>query len=342
METAQRCDGAPAVGFGGVVLAQDPATTPCVEPAPCVYVTPDPAVEKTVGTVYEFPGQGWRAGSRVWAEFASFCPPDAFCDSDYRVRRFRADGDGRFVFRLRYSPRRGGPLPEPWAHGGDHEFELATFSQRRGRRASVTRDAIPPPPPSTPAERAEAGALAEAVQRAHRALERREGAASRALERSLRAERKCDALIEYAQGRNERLGRVSSALFILFQDKATLSAVRRQLEAFAVELASLSLSDPVLRAGAEAWIAAIRRERAWPRKSLCTLLRRWRRADWAPHARPVDPAAVGRISFTSEILDSEALDAAERRMRALAAGRRNAERFGGGLYEGGELDGNFG
>lgn len=313
--------------------AQEAPPDSCVEPAPCVYVTPDPELDPVVDELYVFHGRGWRPRGRVEASLGEFCPPGAFCDNNLITRRFRADGRGRFTFRLLYHWRRR-PVLKPSAVGGDdHDGPIAHFSQRRRRGSRVwkiTRDAIPIPPISTPEERAEAAAVAAATLRAARALDRRERAASQASDRLFRRQKR--ACGDLSESMPPRAWRVESALTILDQDRTEVAVIRRELAAFAAELERLALRDPVLRAAAGAWIAAVRRTGRYPAEDSCTLLRRWARTGYARDARPIPPGA-SKQTLSWEIYDSEALDVAERRMRALGAGQTNALRFGGGLLE---------
>jgi hypothetical protein len=54
-------------------VAPVPAT--CHEPAPCVYVTPDPTTVRTPGTVFTYHGRGWPANVEVEASYGSYGSP---------------------------------------------------------------------------------------------------------------------------------------------------------------------------------------------------------------------------------------------------------------------------
>lgn len=312
----------------------------CIEPPPCVYVSPDVEPKLELGTVYVFHGQGWRPRGRVVASFTEFCPLDAFCDNNLVERRFRADSKGRFTFRLLFDFRRA-RLPAPSGIGGDHNDDsLVDFEQQRRRRGkvwTVRRDAIGIPPPSTPEQRAEAAALAGAVGRATKALAKRERAADQAVQRQFRAiKRRCGRLWnESGDGSWRRRGEVANLLYILHQHKVEFAAVRNELRAFADDLERLAVTDPVLRAGADTWIEAIRRPGRWPKERFCDTLRRWKAANWSRAARPIEPKDAEARLFANDIVTSKSLQAAEARMRALAAGRQPAQLFGGDLLEAG-------
>lgn len=320
------------------VLAQDapPAAPPgCVEPKPCVYVSPDPRVGPEVGTVYTFAGQGWRRG-RVRVTFGEFCPPDSTCDVGSTTKTIATDGRGRFTFRLRYD---GGPVAM-MRRGPSGDPQGVDFEQRRGRR-TVRRDAFPPPPPSTPAQRTEAQAVVRVVARAHRALERREEAAFRASDETFRAVKRClpGGGSAYA---TEARGAVIDALFALALDRGTYAVVDTELRAFGRELAALGLTDPELATAAGAWSAAVEAPRPWTVERACAEHRRWRRAGYPADRRPVDPERLSELQFESVVLLSEPIAAGGARLRALRGGRVPSERFGGGLLERGELEGFFG
>lgn len=326
-----------AVGGGSVVsgarsvLAQDapPAAPPgCIEPKPCVYVSPDPRVRPEVGTVYTFAGQGWRRG-RVRVSFSEFCPPDSTCDDpDSSTKTVTADARGRFAFELRND---GGPVAT-MRRGPSGDPRGVDFEQRRGRR-TVRRDAFPPPPPSTPAQRAEAQAVVGAVDRVHRALERREDAAFRASGETFRALKRClpgggSAYATYARAS------VIDALFTLAVDRGTYAVVDAELRAFGSQLAALGLTDPELAAAAGAWSAAVERPRPWTVERACEEHRRWRKAGYPADQRPVDPEEIEELVFGYVAVSSEPIAAGGARLRALRGGRVASKRFGGGLLEG--------
>src|SRR5688500_13462339 len=77
-----------------------PVPATCVDPPPCVYVTPDPERFRWPGAVFTYQGRGWRPGVAVDAQHGRFCPPPLTCPGAARVE-LRADAQGRFVFRLR-------------------------------------------------------------------------------------------------------------------------------------------------------------------------------------------------------------------------------------------------
>jgi hypothetical protein len=328
--------------FAAPAAAQAPvvAIVPkCVEPAPCVYVTPDPDVVKEVEAPYLFQGQGWRPRAVVTITFDEFCPPNATCDNGSETVRVRPDQHGKFTFTIRYGGRVGG-LPRPAASG--HPIGVR-FEQRRGR-GNVTRDALAVPPPSTPAERIEARAVARAVQRAHVALEKKEDAAFARFRGAVKAMRRC---------RGEGNGTlppdyildVDDAMSHLLLDYAEHAAVDGELRRFADDLERLQIQEPTLRAAADVWIAAIRRPRPWTVKRTCEEWARWRAAGYPRDRPPLDPSeeAVGAQSFGSTIAFSEPIKAGGRRLRALGAGRRSGLRFAGELiFAASEFDGMFG
>ena len=87
------------------------------------------------GTVFEVRGRGWRAGEPVEAQFGPYCP-GSVCEAIAHAKRFRADAEGRFVFRFREGSSARG-LPEPAAAGS----ALVMFEQWTGRpyRSKLTR-----------------------------------------------------------------------------------------------------------------------------------------------------------------------------------------------------------
>ncbi|HEX8104984.1 MAG TPA: hypothetical protein VF533_20350 [Solirubrobacteraceae bacterium] len=192
------------------------------------------------------------------------------------------------------------------------------------------------PPPSTEEERAEAAAVAAATRAARAAIRRRARRAVRAQQRVFRSIRSCDRLFEAAES-VERRAVVADALFILATDRATFRARRKVLRAYATRLERLRLRDPVLRAGAEAWIGTVRHPPKWPKGSICRNLRRWRAHGYAKDARPVAPDATTH-TFEQLITTNPALAAARSRLRILAAGREVALLFGGELLFAGAGD----
>jgi len=300
----------------------------CIEPGPCVYVTPDPRTVQDEGTLYTFHGQRWRPGE-VTASFSSFCPPDALCDSDSKSATVTADQQGRFTLAIRYH----GPPEARTTPGLDGDPRDTRFTQRRdGRR--VERDAFPPAPASTAGQRAEAGRLRHAVQRVHRALDRRESAAIRAIDRDMRIVSRC-RLEESAGDLDSRSGEVISALTILAYNHAEFTAVRRALRIFAADLRRLNLQDPELRVAAHTWRRLIARPPGWSAKRVCAAKRRWQRDRYAYGKRPVSREDVDRLAFAHMVISSEAVAAGGARLRALGAGRLPSMRFGGYLVESG-------
>ncbi len=96
------------------------------------------------------------------------------------------------------------------------------------------------------------------------------------------------------------------------------------MERFAVDLESIEPGDPVLRAGAEAWIEHLRWPRQHFRPDLCTALVRWREEGFAPSRRPVDPDVP---ILLDDLRGDPRLAAAASRMRALGVDRHAAELF---------------
>ena len=305
----------------------------CIEPGPCVYVTPDPRTVQDDGTLYTFYGQRWQPG-KVRASFSDYCPPDASCDNDSKSATVTADVQGRFTLTIRDQ----GP-PEAWATPGlDGDPRDTWFIQfQNGRR--VERDAFPPPPPSSPEQRAEAGRLRAAVQRVHRRLERRENAAIDAADRAFHVFKRCGP---DERDLDLRQSEVVSALFILTTSHAQFTAVRRPLRAFAADLRRLDLQDPELRAAADSWRRLIARPPGWSVKRACADSRRWRRDRYAYRKRPVSMEDVDRLAFAHAVSSSEAIAAGGARLRALGAGRLPSWRFGGYLIQSGDLHGLFG
>jgi hypothetical protein len=201
----------------------------------------------------------------------------------------------------------------------------------------VSRDAIPPPPPSTPAQRLEARRLATVVRlakrdvlRRRRAMQRRHAAHERELGRCR------EHLSRFPDDSPE--DRVVWAVLDLARDEAFLRGYGPALPRFAARLERLRLRDRVLRAGADAWIAAIRRrDRPYPRPSLCAVLDAWAATGYDMARRPVDPEAARAQQLLEEVGDSDAIAEAAARLRALGAGRNAEEDFAFDLLSIGEL-----
>ena len=105
----------------------------CANP-PCVSVTPKRA---PAGAVFMFRGTGWRPRVRVEALYGPYCPPRRACRNLGLYVRFRADSDGRFVFRFREGPGSAAGLKPPAAAGSGRVI----FEQFAGRpyRSRVIR-----------------------------------------------------------------------------------------------------------------------------------------------------------------------------------------------------------
>lgn len=145
----------------------------CERASPCVYVAPDPLFFG-YGTSFTFAGQGWKPGN-VQVSYTEECGPE--CEP--ALVRFRAavDEQGRFAFALEQADGGGQPLTVRVAQRQDGEL--------------VRRRATPVPTRPSARQRQEGRSLARAVQRVHRALERRETAALRASDKRFRALERC-------------------------------------------------------------------------------------------------------------------------------------------------------
>ncbi len=324
---------------GGAAEASAAARLPCVEKPPCVHVSPDPELVRKPGTIYVYRGYGWRPRARIEAHFGSYCPPGPhFCTGVGLGVRFRADSRGRFTFRLRYGRTLPRGIPRP--AGAGSEAESITFASRH-----ASSDAIPTPPPSTPAQRLEARRLAEVVHAARRATRRRGRAtwddAVAAYERQLgRCSHHRDAIddgIDDSEVPDSAQETVWWAVVHLSFDKEFMRVQGPAFRMFANRLEALQLRDPVLRAGADAWIAAIRRQRMWPQPSFCAVLDRWAESNYDLAQRPVDPEAPEGMGAEQEIGANRAVDAAAKRLRALGGGPSAEEDFGGNFFQLGEF-----
>jgi hypothetical protein len=296
---------------------------------PCVHVTPDPEVVTKPGSVYVLRGYGWPARARITALYGTYCGGAPFCDASGRFTTFRADRRGRFVFHFRYGRLLLPGIPRPAAAGGGPSGMV--FSTRRG----VGSDAIPPPPPSTRAQRAEARAIARIVAGTHRALLARRRAVNRAMDEYERTLDGCrDAFPGGAYDTPE--GRVLSALIGLRYDEAGSSALLPSLLAYAERLEALNVQDGELRAGVDAMVAAIRREdRPYARPDFCAVVRRWAETGHDMAHAPVRPDDRSQ-TLSGDIGTSPAIETAGDRLRALGAGPGAQEYWEGAWFNTGE------
>ena len=314
--------------------AQAPVPTTCVDPPPCVYVTPDPEVVRAPGTIYVYRGRGWQPGARVTASYGSYCDPKFdLCAGVGLSRSFRANPQGRFIFRLRYGNNVKLGTPQPAGAGSEQE-SIRFFSDSLADEdpEGFGRDAIPPPPPSTPEQRAEALAVRDAVERATRAIAPTDDAVAESMRRYEDNISGCQKDLSRFEDRSAR-GRTVSVLIGLAFDGAMIAPVLPQLEAFARELEALTLTDPVLRAGADAWIAAVRRPRPWPSPDLCTVMRRWKQTGFDLARAPADRRWGDGAELGEEVTTQPAIRAASTHLRGLGAGRSAEERFRGELVD---------
>ena len=67
--------------------------------------------------------------------------------------------------------------------------------------------------------------------------------------------------------------------------------VKPQLDTLVADLKRIEVQDAVLRAGRDAWVAALRRPRPWPEPDLCTVMERWSQTGFDLAHAPVDPDA---------------------------------------------------
>lgn len=283
----------------------------------------DPETVKA-GTTVTFRGRGWRPRGRIEAFYGVFCPnePGTFCPDIGYFTRFRADRKGRFVFRFRYGSKkpRGGRGPVG-AGGGEVTF---TGPAPGGRQ--VQRHAAPPPPRSTRRQRAEARAVAGAVRALSRDIKRAVQRTIKATNVQQRDVDRCQDLvaIDDPPRREAVVERVVDASL----DAATYGVDAAQFGAFADRLEAAKLTDPVLAAGAAAWIRAIRAPRYAPQPGLCAVLEAWEDTGFAPDKEPVDPATTG----LDEDVEADAdIRAAVKRLRDLGVRREAQELFGGDL-----------
>ena len=304
------------------LAAAAPVPATCHEPPPCVYVTPDPALVRSPGTVYVYRGRGWPRRTRISAQYGSYCPPTA--DACFGVGNgisFRTDDKGRFIFRLRYGRTLPTSIPRPAGAGSEQEsirFHLFT----RDRELEI--DAQPPPPPSTPEQRAEAMTLVAAARRAAERLypKDEENIPGGTLEYEREIER-CRRDWNRFDDKSPR-GRIIDKLLGLALDESMLAPILPRLHPFADELERLPLADPALRRGADAWIWDIRRPRAWPKPSLCTVIRKWKATGYDLERAPIDPRTAGATPTDPPPRD---IGLAAKRLRQLGVGRDNAALF---------------
>jgi len=282
----------------------DGVPTSCGEPAPCVYVTPDPT-RVPPNTLLTYHGRGWRPGRPVRAVYAGAClggsPPCFFVPQ--RSERVVPRADGTFVLRLRPPP---GQLADP---------PEVTF-----RQGGARVDAVAPPGRFSPKDRSDTQAMAAAVTRLNAAVLRRAADPRKA---PRRLSRQCSAIL----GRRGPavLRRVIGAEHDSSED--TLKPFQPDLERFADDLESVQAEDPALRAGAQAWIRYVRAPRQHLEPGFCTALIRWRSQNFARSQQPIDPEAP---SLLNDLRGDPRLPAAAARMRALGVDRDAAGLFAEG------------
>jgi hypothetical protein len=130
---------------------------------------------------------------------------------------------------------------------------------------------------------------------------------------------------------------VSSLIGLAFEG-ALLAPVKPQLDVLAAELERIAVQDAALRAGRDAWVAALRRPRPWPAPDLCAVMEQWSQTGFDLDRAPVQPDAGYRLALTSELASPAVADAAAR-LRALGAGRAAEEAFAGELLDVADLIG---
>jgi hypothetical protein len=310
------------------VAAAAPVPATCHEPAPCVYVTPDPVTVRAPGTVYTYRGRGWPANAQVQASYGSYCSPRfEVCAGVGAGKSFRADAKGRFIFRLVYGRHVPRSVPGPAGAGGEQESIRFASDALPVRDDEEPReiDAQTPPPPSTPEQRAEAAALVEVARRgAERLYRGNEPLPGGTMDYDKQIE-VCRPDWEPFKDNTPR-GRVIRVLLDTTLDRSMIVPILPRLHPFADELERMPLADPVLRRGADAWIWEIRRPRYWPKPTLCAVIRKWKATGYDLKRAPVDPKTVGPISaFDSP---KEIWQAANR-LRELGVGPDGADLFGG-------------
>ncbi|MGH2978941.1 MAG: hypothetical protein ACRDLQ_04815 [Solirubrobacterales bacterium] len=96
----------------------------------CVTVTPK---RGDTDTMFRFRGRGWIPRREVTATYGVYCRPGRVCILVAKMTRFRADAEGRFLFRFRNGPRPPADIPQPRDSGGGP----VTFRQRTGPPGSA-------------------------------------------------------------------------------------------------------------------------------------------------------------------------------------------------------------
>jgi hypothetical protein len=330
-------------GCGGTEHTSERLTaweTGCIDPAPCVYVTPDPAKVTRPGTVYVYRGRGWRPNQPVHAEYGSYCSPRASgCAGVGLSSRFRTNRRGGFTFRLRHGNLLPPRVRRPAGAGGEADTILfVQWSGREHRSRRIERDAIPKPPRSTPAQREEARVIARSFARAGRALDAAAKSVQRSAARYDNQLRRCQHHLSRFDGQSPRARVVSSLIGLAFE-ASLLVPVKPQLDALAAELEGIETQDAVLRAGRDAWVVALRRPRPWPAPDLCTVMEQWSATGFDLDRAPVHPDVGDRLELSTELAASPAVADAAARLRALGAGRAAEETFAGGLIDVADLIG---
>lgn len=321
---------ATAVAFGMPLLAVPapdvgPLPDRCVRESPCVFIDPpvDPW-QPAIGAVVTYHGRGWRPHERIEASWGTYCSPTAeACFGMGLSTAFRADGRGRFVFRLRHGRR---PPPGPGPKGaGSEAASFISLSRRSGE--GLRRDGTFAPPQSTAQQRREARAVAAAVTAYDLQLIRLRPKTVRATDRHNDEVGRCQDLLRARSPIRERAVERMTDAAIAAASWDISPAPRR---AFVRRLEALRVRDGQLAMGVAAWIRAARRPQWAPRPGLCAALRRWRAA-----GAPLDDPALTPTQplLQEEITGSIAVGVAARRLEELRADPDAADAFSGGVFD---------
>ena len=223
----------------------------------------------------------------------------------------------RALLRVEVDPRLARSLDSVFEHatGGLYRSRLQTRERLAPPFSIVTDAAVLE---RLRAEAAAAAATGDTLRAAQRSVARR-------LERALNRTSRCSSALEQAA---ERRPRRAFALFGQWLFGEVAAAAKDPVERFLADLAAVDVTDPQLRdllsrtSDQVSWIPDM------PRTHLCSEVRAWRRAGWAPGAVDLgdDPFAGdfvgGGLAPSFRLEDDEIDDAVLRRRGVSAAAAR--------------------
>jgi hypothetical protein len=214
---------------------------------------------------------------------------------------------------LEFAPAASGPS-EP-----RHDASLALSSAPRAearRVAAIVREAVPE----------------------FTALRREGGRAQRDFADQTRACRSELDRFREIPGESERARasriETAQAVFLYGYFAAIRAPLATPIERYAARLRDAQVTDRRSARGIRAIVRDPAVAGTLPRLSedVCTTLARWREAEYAPGARPISLREYRRLTGPVATRATQAVEAAERRLRRLGVSRRVAALFAGGLF----------